>query len=395
MAISNKDIISGIIKKYPTLNNHSSKDALKLLTDVGYEEVTMDDPEFTSGFFGLMLRVYLQQVNISQAKNPLSAAGFGEYYDQQFGGITQRMAVNSVKPINPGWKNLKNGDSPDPFVVRKPDVKERFFAQNFDYASLITVPDSYEMKKIFVSEYGMSEFMGGIMKGMENGYTLQEYLMTKDALNAAMHSTKYPMLDTQKVTITLSANPTQDELKDLILKVKNVATMMGIDAQSGAFNAMKFKSTQDTGRLKLLIRAGMMNAIQVNVLATAFNAENLNLPVDVIPVTDFGGLKPTNSSGDALYPVYDSLGTQIGYNTVEGQSEVTVQNDDVVWADPNEKVVAMLADKGLVFTTRQNPYRVEPIRNPRGLYTNYWATSPNNAINVDMLYNFVTFETEE
>lgn len=393
--MTNKELIEGIIKKYPTIGSHSSKDALKLLTDVGYEEISMDDPEFTSNFFGLMLRVYLQQVNISQAKNPLSAAGFGEYYDQQFGGITQRMAVNSVKPINPGWKNLQNGDSPDPFVVRKPDVKERFFAQNFDYASLITVPDSFEMKRIFISEYGMSEFMGGIMKGMENGYTLQEYLNTKDALNAAMHSTKYPMLDTQKVTVSLSADPTADELKAFILKVKNVVTLMDIDAQSGAFNAMKFKSTQDKSRLKLLVRVGIMNASQVNVLSAAFNKEDLGIPVDVIPVTDFGGLKPQNSSGAALYPVYDSLGTQIGYNTAAGQSTVTVENDDVVWVDPNANVVAMLADKGLVFHTRQNPYRVEPIRNPRGLYTNYWATSPNNAINVDMLYNFVTFNTED
>ena len=399
MALTNKDIVSAVAAKFPTINGHTSKSAMKLLTEAGYSEVTMDDPEFVSSFFGLLVRVWLNVINTSHAKNPLEEAGFGEYFDQPYGGITQRIAINSVKPVSAGWKNLENGKSVDPFVVRKPETSERFYQQNFDYASMITIPDNFEFKQIFISEYGISEFMGGIMEGLQNGYTIQTYLMTKDALNAAINSTKYTLQDTQTVTVPFAdpAAPTADELKQFILSVRNIITMMKIDPQSGAFNAAGFKTTQDISRLKLLVRAGYKNQVAVNVLSSAFNPDQLGLEVDVIEVPDFGGLVPYDSSAktNRVYPVYDSLGSVIGYNTVENAEAVTVQEKDVYWDDPNKDVYAILADKGLVFQMKQNPYEVKPIYNPRGLYTNYWASSPNNGIFVDHYYNMVVFKNSQ
>ena len=72
-----------------------------------------------------------------------------------------------------------------------------------------------------------------------------------------------------------------------------------------------------------------------------------------------------------------------------------MQEKDVYWDDPNKDVYAILADKGLVFQMRQNPYEVKPIYNPRGLYTNYWASSPNNGIFVDHYYNMVVFKNTQ
>ena len=169
---------------------------------------------------------------------------------------------------------------------------------------------------------------------------------------------------------------------------------MNLSPQSSAYNAMEWSSTQEINRLKLLVRPGYKNAVAVNVLTTAFNPENLNLPIDVIEVPHFGGLLPFKELAftTQLYPVYNSFGENIGYNTVDGASTVTVATEDVFWKDPNTNVYAMIADKGVLFHSRQNPYTVEPIRNPRGLYTNYWASSPNNAICVDPLYNMVILE---
>ena len=389
--ISNKEFIAGLVKKYPQVAGHSSDMALKLMTSEGFEEIKNFDEQFISDFFSLMVRVWLQQVNISHAKDPLEDNGFGEYYDQPYGGIIQRMSVNSIKPINPGWKNLQNGDSPDPFVVRKPEVNERFYKQNFDYASLVTVPDDYAFKQIFVSEFGMEEFMAGIMQGLENGYIIQKYLMKLEALNAALNSTDHPLRETQKVGVGMSDDVTSTELEELILTIRNLIETMVYAPQTGAYNNNGFKSTQDKSRLKLLIRMGIKNEIAIKVLSSAFNPEELNLGVDVIPVPNFGGLIPYQDAAftTQLYPVYDKLGDQIGFATTEGATTATVQEDDVFWKDPNEGVVAILADKGLVFESRQNPYRVEPIRNPRGLYNNFWASSPNNAINFDRTYNMV------
>lgn len=392
--ISNRELVDAIAAKYPNIAGQSSKVAYNLLTTAGFEEMVQFDPQYVSEFFGLMMRVWLQIVNISHAKDPLEEADFGEYFDQPYGGVIQRMSVSSVKPVSPGWVGLKNGDSPDPFVVRKPITNERFYKQNFDYQSLITVPDQFQLKQIFVSPFGMEEFMAAIMVGLENGWIIQKWTMKMEAINASINSTNFPLQGTQKVGVEFAPAPTEENYKELILTIRNVVDAMISAPQIGAFNQAGFESTQDKSRLRLLIRQGLPNEIAVNVLSAAFNADELNLGIKVVKVPNFGGLKPFSDAEftTALYPVYDKLGTQIGWNTVEGSEEVTVQDDAVFWQDPNADVLAIIADKGLVFESRQNPYTVEPIRNPRGLYTNFWASSPNNAIHYDRYYNMVVIK---
>jgi hypothetical protein len=73
---------------------------------------------------------------------------------------------------------------------------------------------------------------------------------------------------------------------------------------------------------------------------------------------------------------------------VQGAEEPNVEQ--VYWQDPNADVLAIVADKGWMFEGTQNPYNVEPIRNPRGLYTNMWASSVGNTVAIDPLYNVVT-----
>lgn len=392
-AISNADLWNAIRAKYPQFRSHTSEATLDMFTERGFEQLKTYDTTALNDFFNLSMRVYLQLINVSHAKDTLEDKGFGEHYDMPWGAYIQRMAIGSIKPISAAYKNLPDGGTVDPFVIRKPLANERIFKQNFDYASLITIPDEFAMKQIFVAQNGMSEFMAGIFAGLENGYTTQVFVNKLEALNAGINSTNFPLKDTQKVDVPLSATATDAQLTDFILSVKNIVSAFDLAPQTDAYNAAGFASTQDIGRLKLLIRPGYKNAIATRVLTNAYNQEHLTLPVDVIEVPHFGGLQAYKEAAftTPLYPVYNKLGEQVGFAETDGATAATVDNDAVFWKDPNENVIAVLADKGYLFTTRQNPYSVEPIRNPRGLYTNYWASSPNNAINVDPVYNIVTF----
>jgi hypothetical protein len=392
--IDNLQIWDSLRKAYPQFASHTSKGTKELFTAKGFEALQVNDAQAINEFFNLSMRVFLQTVNVSRAKDPLEAKGFGEHYNQPNGGIIQRMAVNSIKPISPAYKNLTNGSTIDPFVVRKPEAGERFFKQNFDYQSLITIPDEFAMKQIFISEFGMSEFMGGIMEGLKNGYTTQVYLNKIEAINAGINSMTRTLKPTQKVTVELGDTPTTDQLVDFILAVNDIVSAMDIAPQTSGFNAMGFDSTQDISRLKLLIRPGYLNLIKTHVLPNAYNQEQLNLPVDVIEVENFGGLTPFTDPdlvAPAL-PIYNTVGELTGYGLQPTDTVPLFTDDQVFWKDPNEDVVAILVDKGYVFTSQQNPYSVEPIRNPRGLYTNYWASSPNNTIACDPLYNIVVFK---
>lgn len=391
-AITNKALGDMIAKIYPSFKSHTAQLTAETFTERGFDRITQLDPAFVNDFFELSMRVWLNVVNISHAKDILAEKDFGETYDQPWGAIIQRLSTNSVKPINPGWIGLKDGDAPDPFVVRKPVVAERFWKQNFDYASMITVPDDFQMKQIFVSEYGMAEFMAGIMEGLQNGYTSQVYLNKLEALDAAINSAKTPLRLNQIQTLEMSENPTDEQLRGMINAIKKiVAAMCDLGPQTDAFNAYGFNSTQDRGRLRLLLRQGYLPDLETNTLYAAFNRDNLETGIPIIQVPNFGGI--TYSDGtNYLYPVYNSLGERIGWNTAANQSTTNVDEAQVTAVDPNADVVAVLADKGVVFECRQNPYTVEPIRNPRGRYVNYWASSPNNTIAYDSLYNMVVFK---
>lgn len=391
-AITNKALGDMIAKIYPSFKSHTAQLTAETFTERGFDRITQLDPTFVNDFFELSMRVWLNVVNISHAKDILAEKDFGETYDQPWGAIIQRLSTDSVKPISPGWVGLKDGDAPDPFLVRKPVVAERFWKQNFDYASLITVPDDFQMKQIFVSEYGMSEFMAGIMEGLQNGYTTQVYLNKLEALNAAINSTKTPLRPNQIQTLEMSETPTDEQLRGMINAIKKiVAAMCDLGPQTDAFNAYGFNSTQDRGRLRLLLRQGYLPDLETNTLYAAFNRDNLETGIPIIQVPNFGGI--TYTDGDKpLYPVYNSMGERIGWNTVANQTDVSVTDGNAVAVDPNADVIAVLADKGVVFECRQNPYTVEPIRNPRGRYVNYWSSTPNNTIAYDSLYNMVVFK---
>lgn len=389
--ISNVQLWNKIRDFFPSFQSHTAEATADTFTTAGWESINQVDPQAVNEFFELSLRVYLMTVNISHAKDPLEAAGFGEYFAQPYGSIIQKMAVNSIKPVSPAYKGLTTGQSVDPFIVRKPTATERFWKQNFDYQSFITIPDEFQRKQIFISEFGMSEFMAGIMEGLQNGYTIQAYENKLEAIHHFLTSTTHPLKDTQQVSVNIAdiTAPTEEEMVNLILTIRNVVSAMNLAPQTDAFNALGFSSTQDLDRLKLLIRPGWENNIAVNVMRNTYQRDALNIPIDTIEVPNFGGITYQNTEGASLYPAYNSIGEQIGYNTTEGQNTATVSEGDAVAVDPHENVIAIIADRGLIFEARQNPYTVEPIRNPRGLYTNYWASSPNNTIAVDSLYNAV------
>ena len=411
--------------KNPNFASHTAKATADTFSAKGFEALKLNDIGAINEFFELSMRIAFQKCDISGARNPLAEVGLVEVYDTPNGGYTQRIAINSIKPISPGFKGIEDYEVRSPFVTKKPEQTERFFGQNFDYQSTIFIQD-YQVKTIFISEYGMGEFIAGVIKGLQNGYVLQEYANTKEAIHSALNSTTYPLQDSQKLAVSswTDGAPTDAELKSLILTLKDLATGMRTQAQTGMYNAGKFETFVDPSEYVCLMRAGIKNRIDVNLEVGAFNPDKLSMPWEVTEVADFGGLIPqyTLDAGTTwkdLQVVYDELGTAVGYidalstnvhdvhknksdgywyasytyNGTDYDNRLIIQMDGtggtIRWDDPNEEVLAIVAQKGLIFEDKQNPYQVTPIYNPRTLGTHYWASSPNNAINVDPNYNMI------
>lgn len=448
MALTNLQLWNYLRDKYPTFKSNTAEGTKDLFTSAGFEQLQQFNGQALNDFFGLSLRVFLQKIQVADVKDLLEGQGFGESYSTPYGGYVQRIAVSSIKPVTPAFKGLQDGDSPDPFVVRKPESGEQFYKQNFDYQSMITIPDMGLYKNMFIQENGMSEYMSAIMKALANGYKLQVYNNKLEALNAAINSATYALQTTQEYE---TADPIADITEvntgdksvayatkyiNFVNLVNNIVDGMVYTPATGAFNKAGFETTQDISRLKLLTRPALANGLKT--ISKLNDAKEMSLNIDVVKLPDFGGLTPilTASETYAAGTVYvandatptyaefkaltataaiatiaasitgvvrteinDNFGVKVadayylagGIATVGDTSYTTiyVPVSQTRNEDPNEDILAIIADKGLVFENVQNPYNVEPIRNPRGLYTNFWCSSVNNGIVVDNYKNFV------
>lgn len=382
--------------KFPAFRESTSKATADMFTERGFEAVkNMDGGRILNDFFKLSLQVTLGKIDVAKVKDKLSESGFGEEVLNPNGGYIQRIAIEQVNQISPGYLNLVNGQSVDPFIVRKPTTIERFFTQNAEFQNLITIPDSVMMKNMFVSDNGMDDYISGMMAQLEASYRKFLYFLKLEAINAGINSTEFPLKDSQRIPVEYAGDDTTiDQLATFVLKIKNIISLMDASPSTDAFNQRNFETSQDVNRLKLLVRVGFRNLVSVKLRSNTYNPDNMNLPVDIIEVNNFGGLQAFKDKAYTipLFEVYDKAGAEIGYSEVADSTTVTVDNKSVFWKDPNKNVVALLADKDLIFTGQQGNYSVEGIRNPYGLYTNFFASAPRGTVAYDSLYNVVAFE---
>lgn len=438
---SNADYYAEVVKNSPKFASYTPEGTQSRLTKSGVEALSQI-PEATSEFFSTLLRVVWQKIDVARAQNDFERTGLLENWDVPYGEYTQRMSTGMVTPISPKYRGLTNGGSVDPYVIRKPELNERFFPLNYDYQSLISMQD-IDFKRILLNEGQIGAVAAGVMEGIETGRIVQENLLVKQTLNAGINSTKHPLKETQKYKISsLTSNDiadyTNEQLVDLIVALGDIfSAMFAVDnPATSMYNAAGFKTRVESDQYVMLMRTGLKNRINKITRAGTYNPEYLNLEIDnrIYDINDFGGLVPYTDAEHTtqLYPIFDTFGAETGYYitadnataagdtltaktaTPDGGNAVTigyqiakvgteastissvVAESDIptdAWLDPNANVLAVIGQRGIMGINRQNGYTVTPIYNPAGIYTNYWANSPNNGIYYDYFYNMIVITT--
>lgn len=390
--------------------------------DAGWEANKNFDPTVVNEWFKVSMKIILEKVDIATVKNPIESYGIVENYLDEWGNTAQRIAVSSMKPVAPAFHGLENGDSVDMYKVRKPNLSERFFEQNFDFQNFFTLQD-FQIRQILTSEFGMDQITSGIMAQMENSYTKQRYLNELEALNAGMNSTDFPLQENQVIEVGswTDASVTDAELLGFIQDVKNVVAAMTLAPSTSAYNAGDFETAINTEDLVLLVRPDILTKIQTRLMVGAYNKEDLSLPIDVKPVLNYGGLVPyvltdpsDPTSVSYVQPIYDSLGEQVAYvdasvtvngparwdpvskkwivNVTSGGTTADTNQTvtEVLWEDKNDNVLGVIIQKGAIFTTQQNGVQMIPTPvNARGVYTNFFFNVINAGVHFDYYYNLV------
>ena len=386
--LSNREILA-LAKDDETFKKWTAELTNEIFTTNGFEELARNDYQKLADFFNLSIRVILQKVKRTEPRIPETYKSIVEEYSNDRGGIFQRINTRLLKPTSPKFRNLQNGGSVDPFIVRKPETSERFYQQNFDFQNHLTIQD-IELKKMFLEENGISEYVAGIMGALDDSYTIQKYETMRELLSLAINSTNNPLKASQKIEIPeITELSTNDDMSKFIQVIKNLKNLFDTTVVSGAFNAKGYEHGLYPDRYTLLVRSDIITVIQTTLMATSFHLENLGLEFKVMPVKDFGGLTYTDTSDAPLVAIYDDFGAVKGFG-YSGTTEV-LPEEYIKVVDPNKDIQAVLIQKGALFTTQMQPYETQAIYNPAGRYTNFWASQPNASFNYDACYDLITF----
>lgn len=408
--------ILALVKTTPTYKRWTSKLTDEIFTSAGFEELYNNDYKLLEDFFGLSVRVVLNKIRSVNAVIPSTYKAIVEEFATEEGGITQRINIHPIKPVSPKFRNLQDGMSIDPYTVRKPKTDERFYKQNFDYSSFITLQD-INLKKMFIQEDGIFTYVEGITKSFNEGYYIQKYEMFRNMINLTIHSTQFPMQQTQIYNGTTNpelANIDSDSPVDaqaayrkFVQIIDNLNAFMKANPMADTLNAKKFMHGMNSDDYVLMMRYSIYNLIKsyegVIGSGTGYIKNVIeNLPFKVELVQDFGGITYVLASDHTtpLLPVYNKrTGEELGFNQNGGEydpldtsdTNVPLPEDQIEAVDPNANVFAILAERGVIFATQQNSYEVRSIYNPRGMYTNHFANQPNGSFNYDATYDMVVF----
>lgn len=392
--LTNEQMFNQLVGAYGSNEQHTAPASIQKLKSIGYDGLKYSDIQTQADWAALTIQFMLINLQVGNVQNVFQRHNFGETFGLEYGGIAQKILINPVSTMNPGYTDIVDGSSPDQFVYLDPSVNERFWKQNFDYQAGVSIRDDFFRKQVFSNEYGMNLFVQGVMQALQNAFTEQQYWNMVERFNAYLNSTDNPLKDTQKIQLTLTDAPTSEQIVEFAKAIrKTIKAMCDLSPATDAFNTLGFRTTQDKNALHLIVRPGYSTDLEFTLPQVNHYPTDPLQNLDIIEIENFGGLQYYSDEAHTtrIYPAKDSHGRKIaGWSSTEnGQTPVTPEN--VYTVDPNENVVAVLADTGLFFDCQQNPYTVEAPRNALGKYNTYWAARPNELLGIDLAHNGVAF----
>lgn len=399
--LTNAQFLTAVSKVAPEFKEMAAKNSRDVFTEAGFQALQNlpGTEDAVTRFYNIALMVGLQTVEHAKFKDVLASMGILERLQMSMGAYKQENHVQRIKNVNPAFlgtdgKGLKNGDSVDPYVVRKPVIDQDYFGLNWNYQNWFTLQD-FDLKLGWVTPNdGVQSIVSAIYEMVDLDRIETEYSKFFEVLNGAINSTAHPLTDTQQIKLdSWGETPTDDEVEALIRVLKNIVEVFDSMPSVDIYNAGKYPNGGEASDMTMLVRLGIKSRIDT-LMAYVFGPEYLQFPIKVKAVPNFGGIKHYAASDASftteLIPVTDKDGVYTGYYSADGTASGQIAGADTVEVDPNKDIIAVIAQKGVIFELIQNEMRVRPIINPRGEYQNTFFNQMNNGINYNHNKNLIT-----
>lgn len=248
-----------------------------------------------------------------------------------FGDTIEEIATDIVTGAKMNYG--KDGESVDPFVKMSPIAKAIYHRINepIQYGTTI---ETDRLRRAFLNEGGLSRLVSYFVNKLYSSANLDTWLLTKSIFatyaNDAKATEGVPLLPSQKIT----SQDVTDEAsgKKFLLQIKDTVSAMYFP--NAAFNPMGVHKTLDNRELTLFIRADIVNKLGVEVRSGVYHLEELNIPVKIELMDDFG--------------------TDINGGNADDILAILAEDDFLV-------ITSQFEDLGSIY-------------NPRGRYMNYFLT---------------------
>lgn len=399
--LTNAQFLTAVSKVAPEFKEMAAKNSRDVFTEAGFQALQNlpGTEDAVTRFYNIALMVGLQTVEHAKFKDVLASMGILERLHMSMGAYKQENHVQRLKNVNPAFlgkdgKGLKNGDSVDPYVVRKPVIDQDYYGLNWNYQNWFTLQD-FDLRLGWITPGdGVQSIVSAIYEMVDLDRIETEYSKFFEVLNGAINSTTHPLTDTQQIKLdSWGENPTDDEVEALIRVLKNIVEVFDSMPSVDIYNAGQYPNDADASDMTMLVRLGIKSRIDT-LMAYVFGPDYLQFPIKVKAVPNFGGIKHYAASDTGftteLIPVTDKDGVYTGYYSADGTETGQIAVADTVEVDPNKDIIAVIAQKGVIFELIQNEMKVRPIINPRGEYQNTFFNQMNNGINYNHRKNLIT-----
>lgn len=399
--LTNEQFLTAVSKVAPEFKEMAAKNSRDVFTESGFQALQnlTGTEDAVTRFYNIALMVGLQTVEHAKFKDVLATMGILERLQMSMGAYKQENHVQRIKNVNPAFlgkdgKGLKNGDSVDPYVVRKPVIDQDYYGLNWNYQNWFTLQD-FDLRLGWITpDNGVQSIVSAIYEMVDLDKIETEYSKFFEVLNGAINSTAHPLMDTQQIKLdSWGATPTDDEVEAIIRVLKNIVEVFDSMPSVDIYNAGHYPNGAEASDMTMLVRLGIKSRIDT-LMAYVFGPDYLQFPIKVKAVPNFGGIKHYAASDASftteLIPVTDKDGVYTGYYSADGTESGQIAGADTVEVDPNKDVIAVIAQKGVIFELIQNEMKVRPIINPRGEYQNTFFNQMNNGINYNHNKNLIT-----
>jgi hypothetical protein len=284
----------------------------------------------------LVNRIALTVIQNKTANNPLSVLKKGTV---PLGSDIQEIFTNMAKDT--GF----DGTGSKLLTKTVPDTKALYHRVNREGQYPVTITKQI-LKRAFTSYGELEKMLSSIVTSMYSGDNFDEFVLTKNLFASAIEDNKI-------VKVTVPHLSLANAPKDFVKAVKN--TSSAFEFPSSVFNKYyDNRPVSDNGDpiitwtpnedQILVIRADVMNEIDVEVLAQAFNMDKVTFMARTLKIDSFGSAVNT---------------------------------------------LAVLCDRSWV-QVYDNLYETSEFYNPQGLYWNYWLNH-HQTYSISLFANAVAF----